>query len=58
MKLFYLLFIALFITACMQTPEVPTSKEVVAKEKIAYNKTEAQQAKDDYLRLQKLRNQE
>lgn len=59
MKLFFLLFIALFTTtACMQTPEAPTSKEVVAKEKIEYNKTEAEQAKDDYLRLQKQRNNE
>jgi len=58
MKVFFLLLISLFMTACMETPEAPSSKEVLAQEKIQNNKTEAKNAKEAYLKLQKQRNNE
>lgn len=57
MKPYFLLLIILF-TACKETPEVPTSKAVIAKEKIKKNQTEAQIAKEEYLRLQTRRGKE
>ena len=58
MKVIFLLLLSLFITACMETPETPSSKEILAQEKIQNNKTEAQNAKEAYLKLQKQRNNE
>ncbi len=58
MKILFLLLFSLIITACMQAPEAPTSKEVDAQEKIQNNKTEAKKAQEDYIRLQKQRNNE
>ena len=51
-------FIILFIVGCVETPEVSSSKEILAKEKIQSNKTEAQQAQDDYIKLQRQRSKE
>jgi len=58
MKVIFLLLLSLFTTACMETPETPSSKEILAQEKIQNNKTEAQNAKEAYLKLQKQRNNE
>lgn len=58
MRLHFIIFIVLFTLGCTETPEVPSSKEVLAKEKIQFNKTEAQQAQDDYIKLQRQRSQE
>jgi len=58
MKILFLLLFGLFITACIETPEAPSSKEVLAQEKIQVNKSEAQKAKEAYLKLQKQRNNE
>ena len=58
MKVLFLLLFSLFISACMETPEAPSSKEVLAQEKIQNNKTEAQKAREAYLKLQKQRNNE
>ena len=58
MKVLFLLLFSLFVSACMETPEAPSSKEVLAQEKIQNNKTEAQRAREAYLKLQKQRNNE
>jgi len=58
MKVLFLLLFALFVSACMEIPETPSSKEVLAQEKIQNNKTEAQKARESYLKLQKQRNNE
>ena len=55
MQLYFLLFTALFTIVCIKTPDTPLSKEIVAKEKIQDNKTEALLAQDEYLKLQKQR---
>ena len=55
MKPTLLLFLSLLISGCTQTPEAPASKEILAKEKIRDNKTEAQIAKEAYLKLQQQR---
>ena len=55
MRITLLSLLLLGISGCMETPEVPTSKEILAKEKIQENKSEAQIAKDAYLKLQKQR---
>ena len=52
---FFLIIITFLASACTNTPDAPVSKEKIAKEKIAYNKTEAQQAKEDYIKLQQQR---
>lgn len=54
MKLFFILSIIL-LTACTG---VPKSHELIAKEKIQNNKTEAQIAKEKYLELQNKRHRE
>jgi len=52
----YLLFIVLFfISGCMETPELSSSKGDIAQNKIESNKTEAQKAKEEYLTLQEQR---
>jgi len=58
MKILFLLLFSLLATACMETPEAPSSKEILAQEKIQNNKTEAQKAQEAYLKLQKQRNNE
>jgi outer membrane biogenesis lipoprotein LolB len=53
---FYLLFIFTFIlTGCLDTPEVPTAKKDQAKEKIENNKYTAIKEQEEYLKLQKQR---
>jgi len=58
MRLYFLLFTTLWIVGCMNTPESPNLKELIAKEKIQYNKSEALQAQDNYIKLQRQRNRE
>jgi NADH:ubiquinone oxidoreductase subunit B-like Fe-S oxidoreductase len=55
MKIALLSLLILLLCGCMETPEAPASKEILAKEKIQNNKTEAQIAKEEYLKLQKHR---
>jgi len=42
----------------METPEVTTSKEIIAKEKIKENQTETRIAQEEYLKLQSRRDRE
>jgi len=58
MQLYFMLLISLFLFGCTQTPEPSSFKEIVAQQKIETNKTEAQLAKDEYIKLQKQRYQE
>jgi len=56
---YYLSICILFLTSsCNSSPEISISKEILIKEKIQNNKSEAQKAKDLYLKLQKQRTQE
>lgn len=56
MRLLFLLPLLFFLSACMDTAEVPTSS---AEEKtitqIQSNKTEAEEAQDEYKKLQEKR---
>ena len=54
MRLIFISFI-LLLSGCMETPEVSSSKEVIAKDHIKSNQTEAQKAKEEYSNLQKKR---
>ncbi len=58
MRLLFILFISLFISGCMETPELSSSKETVAQDQIKSNKTDADAAKREYLALQIQRNKE
>jgi len=58
MKYYLSICILFFTNGCNSSPEVSTSKEIQIKEKIQNNKSEAQKAKDIYLKLQKQRSQE
>jgi len=58
MRLLFISLILLFISGCMETPELSPSKEVIAKDQIKSNKTEAQKAKEEYIDLQKQRDNE
>ncbi len=58
MRLLLLTFILLFISGCMETPELSPSKEVIAQDQIKTNQTEAEKAKEEYIKLQKQRNSE
>jgi hypothetical protein len=55
MRLIFISLILLFISGCTETPDVSPSKEVIAKDQIQSNKTEAQKAKEEYSDLQKKR---
>jgi len=55
MRLLLLSFILLLISGCMETPELSSSKEVVAQDQIKSNITEAQKAQEEYTKLQKQR---
>ena len=57
MRLYFSLFMLLFIWGCMETLEIPPLKEETAKKTIQDNKTEAEKAKDAYLKLQQKRRQ-
>ena len=50
-----LFFTILMITGCMNTPEISTSQESLNREKILQNKTEAINAQEEYLKLQRQR---
>ncbi len=58
MRLLLLSFILLFISGCMETPELSPSKEVIAQDEIKSNQTEAEKAKTEYIKLQKQRSNE
>jgi len=58
MKYYLSICILFFTNGCDSAPEVSASKEILIKEKIKNNKSEAQKAKDLYLKLQKQRTQE
>ena len=56
MQLFSILLILLTLfIGCAETPEVSATKSVVAQDQIVSNKYEAEQAKEEYLKLQKQR---
>ncbi len=55
MRLLLLSIILLLISGCMETPELSSSKEVVAQDQIKSNRTEAEKAKEEYIQLQKQR---
>ncbi len=52
---FYFFFFLFFLWGCTETPEVSSSKDIAAKEQIMTNKTEAQKAQEEYLKLQQQR---
>ena len=55
-SIFLFFFFILFLNGCTEEPEVSSSnKEIVAKEQIITNKTEAQQAREEYRELQRKR---
>ena len=58
MKVFFSLIFSFLLSSCMQTPDVPFSKEKHVQTKIQNNKSEANRAKEAYLKLQKQRNNE
>jgi hypothetical protein len=58
MKYYYLPFILLLISGCTQTPTPQSKKEIEAKNMIQTNISEAEQAKHEYLTLQKKRQKE
>ena len=58
MRLLLLTFILLFISGCMETPELSSSKEIIAQDQIKSNQTEAEKAKEEYSKLQKQRRSE
>ncbi len=58
MRLLFISFLLLLISGCMETPELSSSKEVIAQDQIKSNKTEAQKAQDEYIKLQKQRSNE
>jgi len=55
---FTIMIITLFISGCMETPEVSSSKKEIAQKQIESNKSEAQKAKEEYSKLQKQRKAE
>jgi NADH:ubiquinone oxidoreductase subunit B-like Fe-S oxidoreductase len=58
MRLLFISVILLFIAGCMETPELSPSKEVIAQDQIKTNLTEAEKAKEEYIKLQKQRSSE
>ena len=58
MRLLFISFLLLLISGCMETPELSSSKEVIAQDQIKSNKTEAQKAQDEYIKLKKQRSNE
>ena len=58
MRLLFIFFILLFISGCMETPELSPSKEVIAQDQIKSNITEAEKAKEEYVEIQKQRKNE
>jgi NADH:ubiquinone oxidoreductase subunit B-like Fe-S oxidoreductase len=59
MRSFFILLILLIgSTGCTKTPEVPSNTTIDAQNQIESNKNEAQQAQEEYLRLQRQRGEE
>ena len=58
MRLLFLFFILVLFSACSTTPEVPVTAEKESHSKILANQTDAQQAQDEYKRLQAQRDKE
>jgi len=56
MKIIISVFTLLYISGCIGVPELSSSKKTVAKEQIRQNKVEAQEAQEEYKKLQKYRN--
>ncbi len=52
MSIRFFVFVFLFTSGCTNVPQVPNSREALAKEEIKINKIEAKQAQDDYIKLQ------
>jgi hypothetical protein len=55
MRLSILLFSLLILSACVTTPEVVPSQEQTSTNKILTNKSDAQEARDEYKALQEQR---
>lgn len=58
MHLFFLFCIALILSACMNTDAITPSEYQKSTMKIRNNQTDAQNAQDEYKKLQKQRVQE
>ncbi len=52
MRLLFLLSTIFMLSACMDTAEVPSSTEQKSSTQIQSNKTDAQEAQDEYKKLQ------
>ncbi len=55
MRLFFLLFSLLMLSACATTPEVSPTHEKTSTDKILTNKSDAEEAKSEYKALQEQR---
>lgn len=58
MRILFLFIIILFISACSSMPKAKPSKEQSTQTKILHNQFTAIDAKDEYKKLQNLRNKE
>ena len=58
MRLFFLLLISFLLVSCMTPPEVSSKIEKENYSKIIANQTDAQEAKDEYKKLQEQRENE
>ena len=58
MRLLFSLFILFNLTACMSTPEISSNQEKTTTDKILTNKATAQEAQDEYKKLQAQRDNE
>ncbi len=57
-RLLFISFILLFISGCMETPELSPSKEIISQDQIKSNQTAAEKAKEEYIKLKKQRSSE
>ena len=55
MRLFFIFLGLLFISGCTDSPEIPTSNAVMVQDQIQSNKIESQKAQEEYIALQKQR---
>ncbi|MCW8820836.1 MAG: hypothetical protein OQK45_01315 [Sulfurovum sp.] len=55
MRLLFLFSTLFILSACMDTAEVPSSTEEKSTNQILNNKTDAQEARDEYKKLQEQR---
>ena len=58
MRLLFSLFILFALSACTNTPEVSSKREQTTTDKILTNKINAQEAQDEYKKLQDRRGNE